>query len=347
MTLKLSNNASTRLASAVAAGGTSITVAAGTGALFPTLSADDWFPVTVLKSDGGLEIMRCTARSGDVLTVTRAREGTTAMAFSAGDRVELRITKAAMAEFPQGPESAVDNEVARFDGATGKLLKAGLPYQSNRNDTTAGALMINGAHGLGDSSPPQIFDLDARTITSFIREAGATGSPAGGGATSGLHIGGANTDLAIQILARPSGDRIWWRRKNITWAPWMELFHSAAACLLTFDTASLGFGTGSGGTVTQATSKTTAVTLNKPTGRITMNSASLAAGASVAFTLNNTVITGMDTVNLAAVTSTSNYRVEVASVLGGQCNIRVTNLSAVALSDALVINFSVIKGATA
>lgn len=197
--------------------------------------------------------------------------------------------------------------------------------------------------------PPLITDLDARTITGFIREAGATGSPAGGSVTSGIHIGNANTDLAIQILARPSGDRIWWRRKNITWATWMELFHSAAACLLTVDTAALGFGTGSGGSVTQATSKATAVTLNKPSGRITMNGAALAANTAVSFTLTNSAIAANDVpkVVIKSGATAGAYVITVDAVAAGSCRISVRNMTGGSLSEALVLQFNVEKGAIA
>lgn len=111
----------------------------------------------------------------------------------------------------------------------------------------------------------------------------------------------------------------------------------------------LGYGTGAGGTVTQATSKSTAVTLNKPTGVITMNSASLAAGASVTFTLNNSLIGANDTVLLSgsnAGPTTTNYRIDNAiNVAAGSCGIRVTNISGGAQSDSVPINFAIIKGA--
>ncbi|AEZ50875.1 tail fiber protein [Burkholderia phage DC1] len=99
MALKLANNAVSKLAGAVAANATSIAVTPGDGAKYPTLSAGDWFPLTVVKSDGSLEVMRCTARTTDTLTVSRAQEGTAALAFAAGDRVELRFTAAAAMSF--------------------------------------------------------------------------------------------------------------------------------------------------------------------------------------------------------------------------------------------------------
>jgi hypothetical protein len=59
------------------------------------LGAGDWFPLTVVTSTGAFEVMRCTARANDTFTVSRAQEGTAAIAFNAGDRVELRFTNAA------------------------------------------------------------------------------------------------------------------------------------------------------------------------------------------------------------------------------------------------------------
>lgn len=101
MSVLFANNAATRLASAIIASDTSLSVSAGDGAKFPAPTGGDWFPVTLLKADGTLEIAKCTARTGDVLTVTRGQEGTTALAFAANDRVELRITAAVMTAMAQ------------------------------------------------------------------------------------------------------------------------------------------------------------------------------------------------------------------------------------------------------
>lgn len=113
--------------------------------------------------------------------------------------------------------------------------------------------------------------------------------------------------------------------------------------------AGLGYGTGSGGAVTQATSKVTGVTLNKPTGQITMNNAALAGGASVIFALTNSLIAATDTVILShsATAGTANAYVTQALTCGaGSVTIRVTNITAGSLSEAAIINFSIIKGAT-
>lgn len=124
----------------------------------------------------------------------------------------------------------------------------------------------------------------------------------------------------------------------------------ANAGMLVDGAAALGYatGAGAGGTVVQATSKTTAVTLNTPTGHVTMNNAALAAGASATFIVNNSLVANVDTVliNLiGGVSSSANYRVENENTNTGLFRIRVTNISAGSLSEALVIGFSVIKGA--
>lgn len=116
--------------------------------------------------------------------------------------------------------------------------------------------------------------------------------------------------------------------------------------LVTSNTGGLGYGTGAGGTVTQATSKGTAVTLNRPTGQITMNNAALAAGASVAFTCFNSLCSLNDNVVVSYVDDFgANYRTELVSVWIGYFQIRLTNVSAGSLSQAVRINFAIIKGA--
>lgn len=125
---------------------------------------------------------------------------------------------------------------------------------------------------------------------------------------------------------------------------------SSGNVLLKSATGALGYGTGAGGTVTQATSKSTAVTLNKPTGQITMNNEALAAGASVIFQLTNSLLTTTDTLVISpawGAVNIENYRVDVVGCGAGAAKLRVTNISAASLSEALILNFAVLKGATA
>lgn len=108
-----------------------------------------------------------------------------------------------------------------------------------------------------------------------------------------------------------------------------------------------GYDTGSGGTVTQATSKSTGVTLNKATGQITMNNAALAANTTVTFTLTNSLIASGDLLVLNHLSggTAGAYTLNSQSA-AGSTTINVRNVTAGSLSEAIVIGFGVIKSAT-
>jgi hypothetical protein len=115
--------------------------------------------------------------------------------------------------------------------------------------------------------------------------------------------------------------------------------------LVTSAGGGLGYGTGSGGTVTQATSKGTSVTLNKPTGQITMNNAALLPTASVSFYLSNSLIGVYDILMVGpGGASWSNYTFQVTQLYTSNALIKVTNISAGSLSEAVVISFTLFKG---
>jgi thiamine pyrophosphate-dependent acetolactate synthase large subunit-like protein len=118
--------------------------------------------------------------------------------------------------------------------------------------------------------------------------------------------------------------------------------------VLVISAAGLGYGTGAGGTVTQATNKATAVTLNRPTGQITMNNAALGAGAAASFSVINSLVAASDVVLLTGTNSpdTNNYRIEAFNVAAGGFGIRLINITGGSRSEAVVINFAIIKGAT-
>ena len=114
-------------------------------------------------------------------------------------------------------------------------------------------------------------------------------------------------------------------------------------------TGGIGYGTGSGGTVTQLVSKGTAVTLSKPTGLITMNNSALAAGANVSFPLNNSLITANDIVVVTVLDDFAGalYRAFAIHTYDSYCILNITNMAASSRSDAVRIAFAIIKGATA
>lgn len=114
-------------------------------------------------------------------------------------------------------------------------------------------------------------------------------------------------------------------------------------------TVGIGYAAGAGGTVTQATSKATGVTLNKVTGAITMHNAALAAAAEVSFTLTNSTIGANDVVvvNVKSGATAATYNVQVDAVAAGSCRMHVGNMSTTSRSEAIVLQFVVVKGAVA
>lgn len=114
-------------------------------------------------------------------------------------------------------------------------------------------------------------------------------------------------------------------------------------------TAGIGYGTGAGGTVTQATSKSTGVTLDKACGTITMNNAALAAATSVSFTLTCAAIAATDlvVVNIKSGATANSYQATVSAVAAGSCSIHLRNISAGSLSEAVVLSYAVIKAVAA
>lgn len=111
----------------------------------------------------------------------------------------------------------------------------------------------------------------------------------------------------------------------------------------------IGYPTGAsvGGTVTQATDKSTGVTLSKPTGQITMNGASLNGGTVVSFTLTNTFIAATDVLVLNHISGGTIGAYTINAQCGaGSATINVRNNTGGSLSEALALQFALIKGAT-
>jgi hypothetical protein len=107
----------------------------------------------------------------------------------------------------------------------------------------------------------------------------------------------------------------------------------------------IGYTANAQGAVTQLTSKSTAVTLNKSAGRITMNNAELAATTNVSFTLNNSLISANDVLILTVSggnATAATYNCFVNSLAAGTASITLRNISAGSLSEAIIINFAII-----
>ena len=144
--LVFKNFAVTTLAQAVAVPDTAILV--NDGSVFPDAPAEGEFVCTLEDVSGNREIVRCTARSGESLTVTRAQEGTAAQAFNVGDVIELRYTAASMDEY----FARIGLDAGTWTTATGSPTRKKLQIRRNYadpgdvpGDLYEGELVVNAA----------------------------------------------------------------------------------------------------------------------------------------------------------------------------------------------------------
>jgi hypothetical protein len=134
------NNAATGLVYPITSSATTLYVNGGSGSLFPSPTGGNYFMITLINAlTGNMEIVQCTARSGDVFTIVRAQEGTTAQAFAIGDAVQLRITAGSLQTFA----NSVVNSVA---AGTGISVSASTGNVSIGN---TGVIALNAGSGIG------------------------------------------------------------------------------------------------------------------------------------------------------------------------------------------------------
>ncbi|MGD0856546.1 MAG: hypothetical protein ABSA18_12180 [Dehalococcoidia bacterium] len=141
--LNVKNNAQSALYAGITAAATSLTLLAGEGAKFPAsnfnISIDD-------------EILLCTTRTVDVLTVTRVQEGTTAAIHAVGATVTLNVTAGIISQLQAAIDAAGGGGISNIDGflddtpVDGQLHKA--PTSNALFDHAAA---VSGAHGMNKS----------------------------------------------------------------------------------------------------------------------------------------------------------------------------------------------------
>ena len=126
MTQVFKNNAYASLAAELSAAGTLASLATGQGSRFPSPSGGDFFLATLILLDGNgaetaWEIVKCTARATDGLTIERAQEGTTARIWPVGSRIELRTTAGTLDSFTDVTQAAAAAPVQSVFGRTGSV----------------------------------------------------------------------------------------------------------------------------------------------------------------------------------------------------------------------------------
>lgn len=228
--------------------------------------------------------------------------------------------------------TSTDNAIVRFDGTTGQVQNSGVIIDDSGN------------LGIGTSSPISQLDVNSTTNT-FAKIRTGTGYnsslmllPNGSGSGVSLSAFADNSAVLYNQLTGPLS----FGTSNSE-----RMRIDTAGNVLITSPGALGYGTGAGGTVTQLTSKSTSVTLNKPTGRITTSSSALASGAYALFVVNNSLVANDEIcVTPSASVDLGKYRIEHTTGIG-YFQIKITNISATSYSDALDIYFSIIKGAIA
>lgn len=183
-----SNDASTLIASGIGTTDTTVVCAAGQGALFPAISSGQIASCTLEDVDGNTEVVYATGRTSDTLTIERAQEGTTALEFASGSRLEQRITA----------------------GVLDSLL------QKEGGDTLSGTTTVSGVITLGSAGSIQLGEIAGSALRS---QPGDTSNqiliPIGGPATEGGSVLLTKANLAGNM---PSGTALVVTNMIVIWA---------------------------------------------------------------------------------------------------------------------------------
>lgn len=322
-------------------------------------------------------------RTGAGTFVPRALAAGAGIAITDADGVAgpptIAITASAGLGDVTGPGTATDGDAVLFDGATGKVVKSlGAPPVAKTGDTMTGPL----AQAAGSAALPS-YTFSGSTGTGVWRPAANTWAVSTAGverlridASGNVGVGAtpsANVKLDVNgtiKIGTGTAAEAGVIFSDVNWGMLFRAFQTAPTLgdfafynsagveraridsvgnLLVTGSGGLGYGVGAGGTVTQATNKSTDVTLNKPCGMITTHAENSPAGTTFAFFLKSTAIAETDSVIVQAVDGLALFytmRVGAVSAPGGngQVGIYVTNVSGAARAEAVRIRFAIIKG---
>lgn len=251
--------------------------------------------------------------------------------------------------------TSTDNAIPKFNGTTGYVQDSNILIDSNGNlNITGTGKKITGDFSNATETNKVMFQ------TSIVNSATVLGIVPNGTSTTAICRIFNSSDVNNSSIGN-------FRISSVDVAIWSTKFGTGSYLPLTFYTSDtermridtsgnilvtggggLGYGTGSGGTVTQLTSKSTSVTLNKPSGQIITSSSALGAGVTTAFILNNTLLTGNDNIKVivGATGAAGAYQADCTYCINGAANITIKNLDSSSRTDAVAINFTIIKGAS-
>ena len=293
-------------------------------------------------------------RIGEINSTTTTMNG---YATSASSSASTATTKAGEASTSASQALTYRNQAstsaAEAATSAASLTPSGILTAIKTVDGTGSGLdadLLDGKHSTDfalSQDASSVSDLNTLLVSGCYRINTPSNKPEGVHYGNILVMHGGGSDTLTQLVTGYESTNIYWRSGNgygATWQPWRRILSDGNA----LTTAPLGYASGSGGTVTQDTDKNTAITLNKLCGTINTSNSALTAGQSVIFVLNNTYITQIDTCIITpyyGYVPFNNYRIEVVGNGSGNVRIRITNISSGTLSDILIFNFIVLKGA--
>ena len=341
--------------------------------VFTSLASND-----LLKYDGAKWVNTVSAAKADTLTTARtislSGDATGSVSFNGSANVSIATTLANVATAGTYKSVTVDAK-GRVTAGTNPTTLAGynitdaVPLAGGVTITSA--ITINNAGGgslqaVGRTGP---YGSTNGTTTGAVNVVMGTGGSASWGLSmtsagtfrcgiQGLDAGGAMRFYVGASAIEQNGSN--WQpianntgtlgTSSLNWsALYVNNVYATGNVSLSSIISKMGYVTGAGAAVTQLTSKSTGVTNNRSSGQITMHNAALAANTSVAFTLTNSQIAAADNVivSIAGGASTLSYLTQVEAIAAGSCRIALRNITAASLSEAVVLTFTVIAGATA
>ena len=328
-------------------GGTGTTTSTGTGSVVLSSS-----PVLVTPTIGvatGTSFNSITGLSSTFPVVNGVATIGTSTEVAKADHIHpsdtTKVTKV----------TSTDNAIVRFDGTTGAVQNSSVIIDDSGNLNLTGT----GKRITGDFSNATVTNrvafqtstLNGNTIVSVVPNGTAQSSfssvynNSDGNNSSFIQISARPTTVSIDSSATGTGSIL--PMVFSTGGVERMRIDAAAGNVLVTGGGGLGYGTGSGGTVTQLTSKSSAVTLNKPTGKIIMNNEALTPSGVVSFSVYNTTINYADTICYSitgSITNINNYSITIYT-REDSMDISITNKSSTSLSEPVEIMYSIIRGA--
>lgn len=192
-TLLFANNATTTIAANMNTSVTTVTVATGAGALFPSPTGGNYFMCTLVDAATGLvnEIVKCTARSGDVITIVRAQESTTAKSWLIGDKIGNFWTGGQAATMLQQNQAQAQAANYAVDtGAVNAMVITLSPVPASLSDLIGAPIRIKVNVTNTNVTPTlNVNGLGAQNVVTV-----------GAGGIGGISVGGAAATKIIEVV---------------------------------------------------------------------------------------------------------------------------------------------------